>query len=301
MPAPTPHPEAARGAVAAAAGFLCWGIVPLYWKQLHAVPALELIAHRIVWSLLFLLVVQAWRGRLGAIREGFTGARAIGLNLLSSVLLAVNWTVYVWGVNHGHVIECSLGYFLTPLGNVALGFLFLHERLRPLQWTAIALAAAGVLVLLLRLGHFPWIALSLAGTWSCYAILKKKSALGPMNGLTVETILLFPLALGALLWWHHAGTGALGRVDAWEHTLILSAGVITAIPLLLFAQGAQRVQLSTLGLLQYISPSVQFLLGLFLYDEPFDTARLQAFAVIWAGLVLYTADSFWSQRRRLFN
>ena len=297
----TQDSEATRGAIAAAAGFLCWGIVPIYWKQLAAVPALELIAHRIVWSLLFLLVVQAWRGRLGALREGFASVRLVGLNLLSSVLLAVNWTVYVWGVNSGHVIECSLGYFLTPLGNVALGYVFLHERLRPAQWTAIAFAAAGVLLLLWRLGHFPWIALSLAGTWSCYAILKKRSALGPMNGLTVETVLLFPAALAALLWWHADGQGALGRVDGWQHTLILSAGIITAVPLLLFAQGAQRVRLSTLGLLQYLSPSVQFLLGVFLYHESFDATRLQAFALIWAGLFIYTGDGFWSQRRKLFT
>lgn len=301
MSAPPSHPEAARGAIAAAAGFLCWGIVPIYWKHLAAVPALELIAHRIVWSLFFLLIVQAWRGRLGAVREGFATPRAIGLNLLSSILLAVNWTVYVWGVNSGHVIECSLGYFLTPLGNVALGYLFLHERLRPLQWAAIALAAGGVVLLLVRLGHFPWIALSLAATWSCYGILKKRSALGPMNGLTVETIVLFPLAAAALAWWQIAGVGALGRVNAVDHVLILSAGVITAVPLLLFAQGAQRVRLSTLGLLQYLAPSVQFLLGVFLYDEPFDAARFQAFGIIWAGLVLYTADSFWSQRRTLFG
>lgn len=301
MPTAPSHPEAARGALAAAAGFLFWGIVPIYWKALATVPALELIAHRIVWSLFFLLLVQAWRGRLGAVREGFASPGAIGLNLLSSVLLAANWTVYVWGVNSGHVIECSLGYFLTPLGNVALGFVFLHERLRPMQWSAIALAVVGVLLLLVRLGHFPWIALTLAATWSFYGILKKKSVLGPMNGLTVETIVLFPVAAAALAWWHFAGSGALGRVGTLDHVLILSAGVITAVPLLLFAQGAQRVRLSTLGLLQYIAPSVQFLLGVFLYDEPFDSARFQAFAMIWAGLVVYTADSFWSQRRQLFG
>jgi chloramphenicol-sensitive protein RarD len=207
----------------------------------------------------------------------------------------------VWGVNTGHVIECSLGYFLTPLANVGMGCLFLHERLRPLQWTAIGLAAAGVLALLLRLGHFPGIALSLAGTWSCYAILKKQSQLGSMTGLTVETILLFPLALAALLWWHHTGEGALGRVDARAHALVFSTGIVTAVPLLLFAYGAQRIRLSTVGLLQYLAPTVQFLLGYFLYREPFDAVRLQAYALIWTGLILYSADSFWSQRRRLFN
>jgi len=298
---PAADSETTKGALAAALGFLLWGIVPAYWKQMQSIPAFELITHRIVWSLALLLAVQAWRGRLGLLRGGFGSTRAVGLNLLSAVFLAANWTIYVWGVNTGHVIECSLGYFLTPLANVAMGRLLLKEQLRPLQWTAIGLAVAGVLLLLWRLGHAPWIALSLAATWSNYAILKKKSALGPMTGLTVETILLFPLAAGALLWWQHTGTGALGRVDARLHAYVLSAGIITAVPLLLFGYGAQRIRLVTLGLLQYLAPTVQFFIGLLLYREPFDSGQLQAYALIWIGLLLYTADSFWSQRRRLFG
>ena len=217
------------------------------------------------------------------------------------MFLAANWTIYVWGVNAGHVIECSLGYFLTPLANVAMGRLILKEQLRPLPWVAIGLAAAGVLVLLWRLGHAPWIALAIAATWSNYAILKKRSALGPVTGLTVETILLFPLAAGALLWWHHTGEGALGRVDARLHAFMLGAGLITAVPLLLFGYGAQRIRLVTVGLLQYIAPTVQFFIGLLVYREPFDAAQFQAYSLIWAGLVLYSADSFWSQRRRLLR
>jgi chloramphenicol-sensitive protein RarD len=163
------------------------------------------------------------------------------------------------------------------------------------------LAAAGVALLLWRVGHVPWIAFSLAVTWTSYGILKKKSGLGAIAGLTVETLLLFPVAVAALLFWHHAGTGALGRVDARTQAFVLSAGVVTAIPLIMFAYGAQRIRLATLGLLQYIGPSIQFLLGLFLYHEAFDAARLQAFALIWAGLVVYTADTFWAQRRLLLN
>lgn len=295
------HPDSPRGALAAGIGFLVWGAVPLYWKQLAGISAFELIAHRIVWSLALLLAVQAWRGRLGRLRGGFADARAVGLNLLSAVFLAANWTIYVWGVNAGHVIECSLGYFLTPLANVAMGRLILKEQLRPLPWVAIGLAAAGVLVLLWRLGHAPWIALAIAATWSNYAILKKRSALGPVTGLTVETILLFPLAAGALLWWHHTGEGALGRVDARLHAFMLGAGLITAVPLLLFGYGAQRIRLVTVGLLQYIAPTVQFFIGLLVYREPFDAAQFQAYSLIWAGLVLYSADSFWSQRRRLLR
>lgn len=295
------HPDAARGALSAASGFLIWGLVPVYWKQLQSVAALELITHRIVWSLVFLLGVIAWQGNFPALRAAFKSWRLLGLNLLSSILLAANWTVYVWAVNSGHVIESSLGYFLVPLVNVALGSLLLHERLRPLQWTAIGCAALGVGFLLFRVGHVPWIALSLALTWSGYGLLKKKSELGAITGLTVETLLLFPVAAGLLLWWNHTGAGALGRVDAWHHALILFVGVLTAIPLLLFAYGAQRIRLTTLGLLQYLAPSVQFLLGYFLYREPFDAARLQAYGLIWCGLALYSADGFWTQRRLLLR
>lgn len=261
------------------------------------VSAPELIAHRIVWSLVFLVGIVAWQRDFASLRPGLSSVRAVGLNLLASILLTLNWGVYVWAVNAGHVIETSLGYFLVPLCNVAVGSLVLHERLRPMQWTAIALAAFGVLMLLVRVGHIPWVALSLAFTWTSYGLLKKKSALGPIAGLTVETLLLFPVAAALLLWWHHTGEGALGRIDARTHAFVLSAGVVTAVPLVLFARGAQRIRLTTLGLLQYLAPTTQFLLGLFLYREPFDAARLQAFGLIWIGLMVYTADAFWTQRR----
>lgn len=275
-------------------------MLPVYWKALQDIAAVELITHRVVWSLVFLVGILLWQKKLGVLRAAFTSPRALALNALSSVLLTANWLTYVWGVNHGFIIECSLGYFLTPLCNVALGYLILHERPRSLQWAAIACAAVGVAVLLIKLGHFPWIAVVIAGTWATYGLLKKRSSLGSLAGLTAETLLLFPFAVAALVWWNHTGEGALGRVDAWSHALVLSAGVITAIPLLMFAYGAQRVRLTTLGLLQYLAPTVQFLLGLLVYHEAVDTGRWQAFAVIWAGLILYTADSFWVQRRRIF-
>ncbi len=292
-------PSARLGALAASGAFFIWGTVPVYWKQMQEVAATELIAHRIVWSLFFLAVVLAWQRNFASLRPGLASARAIGINLLASVLLAANWTVYVWAVNHGHVIESSLGYFLVPLLNVAVGAWVLHERLRRAQWAAIGLAAAGVVLLLWRAGHMPWIALALAVTWTAYGFLKKKSGLGALAGLAVETLLLFPMAAALLLWWHHTGEGALGRVDARTQGFVLSAGVVTAIPLVLFAYGAQRIRLTTLGLLQYLAPSVQFLIGRFIYQEAFDAVRLQAFALIWAGLVVYTADTFWAQRRML--
>jgi len=293
--------HSARGALTATASFLLWGILPIYWKQLETLPAIELICHRITWSLLFLLAVLLHRRAFGALRAPFTDARLLGLTLLSSVLLAANWTTYIWAVINNHIIETSLGYFLTPLCNVALGYLLLRERLRALQWSAIALATLGVGLLFLRVNHVPWIALALAGTWSGYGILKKQSALGPLAGLTVETMLLAPFAVAWLAWLAHTGTGALGRVNAWHEVLLLSAGVVTSVPLLLFADGAQRIRMTTLGLLQYLAPTVQFLIGLLLYHEAFDHHELRAYLLIWAGLALYSADGFWSQRRVLLR
>lgn len=288
-----------RGAVAATLAFLIWGVVPIYWKQMQAVPAPELIAHRIVWSMLFLAGVMAWRKAFAELRPAFTDARIFLYTLAASLLLAGNWTIYVWAVNSGHIIEASLGYFLTPLVNVMLGFGLLHERLRPLQWTSIAFAAAGVLLLVAHAGTVPWIALSLGLTWALYGFLKKQSQLGSIPGLTFETLLLVPFAAAFLLWKLDSGTGALGHVSLGLHAYIIGLGVVTAIPLLLFAYGAQRIRLVTLGLLQYIAPTVQFFIGLYLYHEPFDATRLQACLFIWVGLVLYTVDGFWAQRARL--
>jgi chloramphenicol-sensitive protein RarD len=297
----TPSSHSARGALTATASFLLWGVLPVYWKQVETIPAYELIAHRIVWSLVFLLAVLAHRRAFAALRAPFVQPRLFALNLLSSVLLAANWTIYIWAVINGHIIETSLGYFLTPLCQVALGCLLLRERLRRPQWAAIGLAVLGVGMLLLRVGRVPWIALALAATWTSYGFLKKKSALGPLVGLTVETLILLPAAAAVLLWRAHTGEGALGRVDAWHEVLLLSAGVVTAVPLLLFADGAQRIRMTTLGLLQYLAPTLQFLIGLLVYREAFDTHQLQAFAFIWAGLALYSADSFWAQRRLLLK
>jgi len=291
--------SAARtGALAAGVCYFSWGLVPLYWKQLAAVAPVELIAHRHVWSLVFVLILVAAQRGFGEVRAALATPRSVGLNFLSATLLTANWLLYVWGVNTGHVIECSLGYFLVPLVNVSLGRWVLHERLRRLQWTAIGLAALGVAVMIAQLARPPWLALAIAGTWGAYGLLRKRSPLGSLTGLTVETLLLAPFAVGVLLWRHHTGAGALGQAPAFTQALVLSAGVITAIPLLLFAFAARRIRLSTLGLLQYLAPTVQFILGLWVYHEPFSRERAAGFAFIWAGLALYTADNLWSQRTK---
>ena len=288
---------AGRGALAAAACYLTWGLFPIYWKQLADVDATELIAHRHVWSLGFVLVLMALSGGLAGLRAALGSRQALAWHAASGLLLTLNWLVYVWGVNHGHVLETSLGYFLVPLVNIALGRLVLHERLRPLQWIAIGCAAGGVALLLLRVGRLPWIALTLAVTFGVYGLLRKKSPLGPLTGLGLETLLLFPFALGFLVWQQSAGAGALGRVSFLEEALLVGAGVVTAVPLLLFAYGARRIRLSTLVLLQYIAPTVQFMLGLWLYHEPLSRGQVAAFAFIWCGLALYTADNLRARPR----
>jgi chloramphenicol-sensitive protein RarD len=297
MSGETAPAAAGRGALAAAACYFFWGLFPLYWRQLAQVDATELIAHRHVWSLGFVLIVMAAGAGFGEFRGALRSRPAIQWHALSGVLLTVNWLVYVWGVNHGHVLETSLGYFLVPLVNVALGRLVLHERLRPVQWLAIGCAALGVALLLLRVGQLPWIALTLAATFGAYGLLRKKSPLGPLTGLGLETLLLAPFALAFLLWQQHTGAGALGRVNVAAHLLLLSSGVVTAVPLLLFAYGARRIRLATLGLLQYIAPTVQFALGVGVFHEPFSRDRAAAFAFIWCGLALYTADNLWAQRQ----
>lgn len=286
-----------RGALAAATGYLAWGLFPIYWKQLGGIDALELIAHRHIWSLVFVALVISAGGGWGELSAALRSRRALGWHLASGLLLTVNWLVFVWGVNHGFVLEASLGYFLVPLVNVVLGRFLLREHLRRMQWLAIACAALGVALLLVRVGRFPWIALSLAATFGTYGLLRKQSPLGPVTGLGLETLLLAPLAIGFLFWQNTAGVGALGRVGGGTHALLLSAGVVTAVPLLLFSYGARRIRFSTLGLLQYITPTVQFAIGVWLYREPFSADRASAFGLIWCGLILYTVDNLWHQPR----
>lgn len=280
-----------RGILYAVAAYASWGVLPVYMKLLRHVSPVEILLHRMVWALVFLLVVLAvrrdWAWLKPALKAPPVAVRFAG----SAALLSINWFVYIWAVNNDHLVDASLGYFINPLVSVLFGVLLLKERLRPWQWFSVALAGVGVVWLTLRVGELPWIALVLAGSFGSYGLLRKTAKLGALEGLTLETLLLFPLAAAVLMWLGAAGQSAFVHADARTQGLLLLAGPITAVPLLSFAAGARRLPLSLLGLLQYISPTLQFLLGVFHYHEPFDHKKLLGFLCIWSGLAVYSADA----------
>jgi chloramphenicol-sensitive protein RarD len=287
------HPGIAYAALA----YVLWGLFPLYFMHLNQVAVTEVLVHRIVWSLAFLLLVLAWRRQwrwLGALRHQ---PRVLGAFAVSALLLSGNWLIYIWAVGSGHVVDASLGYFITPLVNVLLGYTVLHERPRASQWTALALAMAGVAWLTVQAGQLPWIALALALSFGAYGLLRKIAVLGPLEGLSLETMLLGAPALVALLMWWGQGPASFPNAGLGTNLLLIGVGPLTAVPLLLFAAGARRVSMTTLGVLQYIGPTIQFGLGVWLFKEPFSTARLIGFALIWAALVLYTLDGWRTARR----
>ncbi|MGV8897712.1 MAG: EamA family transporter RarD [Burkholderiaceae bacterium] len=281
----------------AATAYILWGLFPLYFKLLQSVPAQQILMHRIIWSLAFVLVVLAWRRQWQWLPKVFRQPKVLLGFGASALLLSTNWLIYILAVNSGRVVDASLGYFITPLVSVLFGYLLLKERLRPLQWGAIALAAAGVVWLTWHSGQLPWIGLALAASFGTYGLLRKTAVLGPLEGLTLETLLLFPLALGYLTLLSLQEQNAFHSAPAATSWLLAAGGPITAIPLLLFAAGARRIPLSTLGFLQYITPTLQLLFGVWLYHEPFSGARLIGFATIWTALALYSMEGLWQAHR----
>jgi chloramphenicol-sensitive protein RarD len=288
-----------NGALAALAAYTLWGLLPIYWKLVERAPAPEILSHRAVWALVvvvILLSVQKQWGWLGRIaRKPVILAPFVA----STILLAANWLIYLWANNNGHIVEVSLGYFINPLFSVFLGVLLLRERLRPGQWMAIALALAGVTYLALSYGHPPWIALSLALTFGFYGLMRKKAPLGSVEGLTIEMSLMFLPALVYLGYLAAQGTGTFGSAGLPTSLLLVGAGLATAIPLILFAKGARSVPLSTMGILQYTAPTLQFLIGVVIFREAFSHTQAIGFTIIWAALLLYWLEGLVTRRRQV--
>lgn len=286
-----------RGVAYALLAYLAWGLFPLYFRFLAGVGAVEIVLHRVAWSLVFLLALLAGLRRWQWLAPLARQPRVLAAAGLSALLLAGNWTLYVWAVMNGRVLDASLGYFINPLVNVLLGSVFLRERLRPAQWAAVALAAAGVAWLALRGPQFPWVGLAIAFSFGLYGLLRKTAALGAIEGLTLETMILAPLAIALLGWWTWQGSGGLAGHDGATLAWLVGVGPLTAVPLLLFGAGARRIPMATLGLLQYVSPTLQLLLGVWLFGEPLAGARLLGFALIWVALAIYSVESLLRSRR----
>ena len=269
--------------------YLTWGLFPLYWPLLEPANSIEIVAHRAVWTFIFCVALLLYTGKL---RSTFAllSDRRIALRLLAStILISINWLVYIWGVNHGHVVECALGYYINPLIIIAFGVFLLKEKMRRLQWISVAIASLGVIVLAIDYGRPPWIAIALATSWGSYGLVKKQLGLGALEGLAIETTLsLIPYA-GYLIWLAHKGTGQFGHKLGLT-TLLILAGVVTAIPLLMFNGSTNRLKFTIIGLLQYITPTVQFLIGVLVRHEAMTTGRWVGFLIVWGALITLGYD-----------
>lgn len=288
-----------KGVLSAVAAYTMWGLFPVYWKWLEAVPALEILSHRILWSFLLLATILAIKPDKSWIHNLIRSPKALLLAGLAGVLLAVNWLTYIWAVNSGFIVESSLGYFINPLVNVLLGVLIFHERLRHWQWVSVALAAGGVVYLTIQYGTLPWIALILAFSFGMYGVLKKVSGLNETRGLGVETAFLILPAFGYLLSIQIQGSGAFINLGTTVTVLLFLSGAVTVIPLLLFATAVRTIPLSTVGLLQYLAPTGQFLIGVLVYNEAFTHVRLVGFSLIWLALIIFTLDGYRANRKSI--
>jgi chloramphenicol-sensitive protein RarD len=291
--------ETRKGFLLGVAAYGLWGLFPLYWPLLEPAGAVELLAHRMAWSAVTMVVLVVLLRRRRRVRDVLRSPRARWLLLLAAALISVNWGMFIYGVNSGQVVEVSLGYFINPLVTVLAGVLVLGERLRPAQWAALGLAAAAVVGLTLGVGSPPWIALTLAFSFAGYGLVRKKADVGAIEGLTVETLLVVPLAVGYLWWLGAAGQAQSLEGWPWHLVLLATSGLVTALPLLCFGGAATRIPLTTLGLLQYGTPTLHFLIGVFLYGEEMPTARWVAFGVIWFALAIFSVDSMRHRQRQL--
>ena len=276
--------------------YAVWGFFPIYWKALAGISSPQLICHRIVWSFLMLAVMIARSQEFHVLWKAMQSRRTIGIYTVAALAIATNWLIFVWAVSANQIVQISLGYFINPLLSVILGMVIFHERLRQLQWVSVGIAAAGVLYLTLALDALPWIALSLAATFGTYGVMKKLAPLGPVQGLTFETGILFVPAAAFLLVEELAGRGAFMHADPLRNVLMLSAGPVTTLPLLMFAAGVRRIPLSLVGMLQYINPTLQITIGVMLYKEPFTRIQLVGFGLVWCALVLFAIEGYVTRR-----
>lgn len=293
----SPPTKGIAGLPQALGAYVAWGLMPLFFKALTSVAPLEVVAHRIVWGALLLIAVLAILGRLGELRTVLRTRKSMATLSATAILIAINWLIYIWAVFNDHVVAAALGYYLNPLLNVVLGYVVLKERLSRAQVFAVALAAVGVAVLAAGALSTLWVSLALAGSFGTYGLIKKMTPVGPMVGMATETLILSPVALGFLVWLAFVGGGAFGVQSRDIDLLLIAGGAVTAIPLVLFASAAKKMKFATLGVIQYLAPTIQFLLGVFLYHEALTTAHLIAFPLIWTGLILYSWDAWKASRR----
>jgi len=291
MNAPPPdHPHEKTGILFAGAAYAIWGFMPLFWRLFKGVGPLELTSHRVLWCAVFCAIVTLARGRFTHLVHIASRPRVLGALVMTSLLITANWTIFIYTVATNQLVEASLGYYLTPLVSIALGVVVLGEKISRLGIAAIATATIGVVIQAFQLGHFPWIAPSLALSFGFYGYLRKLTPVDSLDGLTVETVLLFPLTLGLIVYWYMQGTAALPSTDRLLDGLIVLGGALTAIPLALFAAGAQRVRMTTLGFMQYVSPTVTLLIATVLLGEAFTLANALTFVFVWGGIVLVSLD-----------
>ncbi|CAM4161618.1 MULTISPECIES: EamA family transporter RarD [Shewanella] len=288
--------EYRKGVALAICAYCLWGFAPLYFKLLNHVSATEILLHRVIWSFVFMLILMQFIGGFAKLRALFRQPKQLGVLVITSILIAGNWLLFIWAINNEHMLDASLGYFINPLVNVLLGMVFLQERLRRLQWVAVSLACAGVLIQLISFGSIPVVSLGLAASFGVYGLLRKKVNVDAKTGLLVETAILVPVALLYLMT-NLDGTSILE--NSWQMNLLLmAAGIVTSVPLLCFAGAATRIPLSILGFFQYIGPSIMFILAVSLFNEPFDLEKGVTFAFIWSALVIFTLDLALKSRRK---
>lgn len=291
-----PDLEYRKGILLAVSAYCMWGIAPLYFKLLNHVSATEILVHRVIWSFVFMLVIMQFIGGFAKLRALFKQPKQLLVLTLTSILIAANWLLFIWAVNNDHMLDASLGYFINPLLNVLLGMLFLGERLRKLQWFAVALASAGVLIQLISFGSIPLVSLALAGTFGFYALLRKKVNVDAKAGLLIETAILLPVALVYLFATFDSASASMLTNDWQLNLMLMAAGIVTTIPLLCFAGAAVRIPLSMLGFFQYIGPSIMFILAVSLFNEPFDAEKGVTFGFIWAALLIFTLDMAYKRK-----